>query len=335
MRIASLAHNLIAKLIAILICLFGFSLNSYALTLGPEFSADYSVTSLGAVPGLPPSYGGLVFKAGDPNTLLIGGQANAFEGRIYEVGVVRDVNNHVTGFSGNATAIGDVGEFNDGGVAYGPGGVLFTAQWPTNSIGQTRPGDTDENRVDDLTPFGVGGSSIAALNFIPPGISNVGAMKIVSWASGNWYDVELSPDGAGTFDIVSITQVDLDPIAGGVQSLPGGPEGFIYIDELNEAFTVDSILVSEFSDGSVGAYEIDANGDPILSTRRDFLTGVTNAEGAAIDPLTGDFLFSTFGASTNQVAIVTGFMAPIPIPPAFILFGSVLIGLFGISRRKS
>jgi hypothetical protein len=51
-------------------------------------------------------------------------------------------------------------------------------------------------------------------------------------------------------------------------------------------------LLSEFSAGEIGAYDIDANRDPILATRRDFLTGLTGAEGAVIDPLTGDFLFS-------------------------------------------
>jgi hypothetical protein len=46
----------------------------------------------------------------------------------------------------------------------------------------------------------------------------------------------LAPDGAGTFDIVSVTQVDLDPIASGVQGLSGGPEGFVYIDSANAGF---------------------------------------------------------------------------------------------------
>jgi hypothetical protein len=33
------------------------------------------MSNLGAVPGLPSEYGGLTFKLGDPNTILIGGNA--------------------------------------------------------------------------------------------------------------------------------------------------------------------------------------------------------------------------------------------------------------------
>ncbi|MEE9302449.1 MAG: hypothetical protein V3U84_01560 [Thiotrichaceae bacterium] len=278
-----------------------------AVTIGADFTSDYSATSLGSIDGLPTSYGGLTIKAGSQNTLLIGGAANTGSGRLYEIGVTRDAENHITGFIGSASVFGDVGEFNDGGVAYGPNGVLFTTQWNVNNLGQTILGDSDENRVDDLTPFGVGGSSIAALNFVPSNFSGAGDLKIVSWSSGNWYDVELAPDGTGTFDITNVSQVDLDPNTTGTQVLPGGPEGFVYIDSVNAGFSVDSMLVSEWSAGRVAAYEIDSNGNPILSTRRDFITDLSGAEGAAIDPLTGDFLFSTFGGG-DQVVVVKGFV---------------------------
>ena len=45
------------------------------------------------------------------------------------------------------------------------------------------------------------------------------------------------------------------------------------------------------------------------ATRRDFITVLEGAEGAAIDPLTGDFLFSTFGGG-HRIIVVRGF-API------------------------
>jgi len=166
----------------ILTGLLGYHSTGFALIIGPDFSTQYSANNLGSVPGLPTSYGGLVFKAGDPNTILIGGAANTSAGLLYEIGVIRDGDNRITSFSGSATPYGQIGEYNDGGVAYGPGGVLFTAQWNVNNLGQTRPGDTDETRVDALGPFGVGGSSIAALNFVPNGFSNAGALKIVSWS---------------------------------------------------------------------------------------------------------------------------------------------------------
>jgi len=83
----------------------------------------------------------------------------------------------------------------------------------------------------------------------------------------------------------------------------------VYIQAGNPGFASDSVLISEWSAGTVGAYEIDANGDPIASTRRDFILGLSGAEGAAIDPITGDFVFSTFGGG-DRVIVVHGFTTP-------------------------
>src|SRR5262249_6214170 len=74
-------------------------------------------------------------------------------------------------------------------------------------------------------------------------------------------------------------------------------------------FGADSILVSEYSNGKIAAYTIDGNGDPNAASRRDFMTGLSGAEGAVVDPLTGDFLFSTFGGG-DRVIVVRGFVAP-------------------------
>jgi hypothetical protein len=96
------------------------------------------------------------------------------------------------------------------------------------------------------------------------------------------------------------------------------------------------MLVAEYSAGTVGSYTIDANGNPVLASRHDFITGLTGAEGAAIDPLTGDFFFSTFG-SGNQVFQVRGFTAPpppssIPEPSTWLLFSGGLLIL--VSQRR-
>ena len=68
------------------------------ITIVPPFDSNYSLFNLGAVPGVPSAYGGLTLKHGDPNTLLIGGAANSPVGRIYQIGVTRDANGHITGF---------------------------------------------------------------------------------------------------------------------------------------------------------------------------------------------------------------------------------------------
>jgi hypothetical protein len=277
-----------------------------ALALGADFSAGYTVQSLGSVPGLPPLYGGLTFL--DSDTLLVGGNANTAAGRFYTVDVVRGAGGHITGFTGSATAFGNVGEYNDGGIVFGPGGVLFTSRWPVNQLGQTKPGSTDEDKIFDLAALGVA-SSHAALGFVPAGFAGAGQFKLVSWSGGQFYTAALAPDGSGTYDVTSIVQEDLDPSAAGIQNVPGGPEGFVYIDGANAGFGVDSMLIAEYSAGAVGVYEIDGDGNPLVSTRRDFLTGLTGAEGSVIDPVTGDFLFSTFGGG-NQIVRVTGFIQP-------------------------
>lgn len=224
-----------------------------AQMLGPEFASDYNVTSLGSVPSLPSNYGGLTFL--NNSTLLIGGAANTASGRIYTIGVLRGTDNHITGFSGTAQLFlgGSIGTYNDGGVVFGPGGVLFTSQWPVNQLGQTKPGSTVEDKVIDLATLGVA-SSHSALGFVPAGFGGAGQIKLVSYAAGQWYSGNLAPDGSGTYDIVDLAQVDVDNTLTGTQSLVGGPEGFTYLASGNKGFATNSLLLSEYQAGIISAY---------------------------------------------------------------------------------
>src|ERR1051326_379041 len=174
-----------------------------AVTVDAFYAGAYTATNLGAVPGLPIPYGGLTLKAGDPDTLLIGGDANTAPGKIYSIGVTRDAGNHIIGFTGSATVYID-GAYNDGGVLYGPGGVLFLARWPVNELGETNAGSTITDKIIDFSTFGTfntaNDESLAALNFVPAGFPGAGRLKLVTWSEGQWFDAGVAPDGSGTYD---------------------------------------------------------------------------------------------------------------------------------------
>lgn len=270
-----------------------------AQTISPPFDSDYSVSLLGTVPGVPTNYGGLTFAKDDPNTILIGGAANQAVGNVYSIGVVRSPSGRIVGFDGTASLFASA-PYNDGGITYGPGGVLFLARWPVNELGQIKPGSTAPDKVIALTQFSIV-SSLSALTFVPAGFPGEGSLKLVTYSGGQWYDSQVVGDGNGTYDLVNVTNR---------LQITGGPEGFVYVPPGSPQFDdFSSILVAEYSAGKIATYQIDDDGDPVTSTRADFLTGLSGAEGAVVDPLTGDFLFSTFGGS-NQVVAVHGFGIP-------------------------
>ncbi len=269
-----------------------------AQVIPPPFDTHYSIVDLGTPAGVPSNFGGLTFAPGDTSNLIIGGGANGASGALYRIGVVRDATQHITGFSGTATLFVNA-PYNDGGVVYGPANVLFCSRWPVNELGQYVVGATDPTTVTDLAALGVA-SSHSALNFVPPGFPAAGAMKLSSWAGGQFYHATFVPNASGTFDVTAATETAI---------LPGGPEGFIYLAPGSPLVTVPSLLVSEFSAGIVSIFDIDQNADPIIESRRVLVQGLGGAEGAYIDPETGDFMFSTFGGG-SRVVIVRGFVPP-------------------------
>lgn len=271
-------------------------------TIDVYYNCAYTFADLGTPPGVPASLGGLVFKNGDPDTLIIGGTANSSGGALYEVPVMRDADNHVVGFGAASTLFAPAPNI-DGGLCYAPNGTLLYSRYSMNHIGQIRAGETATARDDDLYALGFTGS-IGAFMIVPDGLPGAGRFKIASYNGGHWHDAELTPDGNGTYDISGPTS---DLLIG------GGPEGIVYIEPGASLFPYASILVSEYGAGRISSYLVDDNGDPIVDSRRDFMTGLSGAEGGTRDPLTGDFLFSTFGGG-NRVIVIRGFTPDCDIP---------------------
>lgn len=269
---------------------------AHAQTVEAPFNATYATRSLGSAPGVPANYGGLTVRLSEPNALYLGGAANGSAAQVYSVGLTRDSQGTITGWGCTETQSFCAAPGIDGGLCFGPADVLFYATYPSAQLGQVRPGETTPAKVINLSAIGLVGTTGSVL-FVPPGFAGAGQIKFLSYTGSTWQSATVTPDGDGTFDVSTLSAAI---------TIGGGPEGAIYVAAGNPHFEADSVLVSEYGTGRVVAYEIDSNGDPVVSTRRIFITGLSGVEGAMVDPLTGDFLFSTFGGG-NQVIAVSGF----------------------------
>ena len=275
-------------------------------SIAPPFDSNYSLVSVGSPPGVVWYYGGLTFKYDDPNTLLIGGAAGSPVGHIYQIAVTRDGTGHITGFSGSATLYpgpnSTIGQYNDAGLAFGPANVLFVRRYPANELEQSRVGSLAPDKITNLASLGVTGGG-GSIGFVPPGFPGAGSMKLVSWGGGGWYHCEFAPDGNGTFNITSAS----------LRATIGGPEGIAFVPPDSPVFPASSVLIVEYGYSKVVTAPLDANGDPIMAQSRDFIQNLPQASGACIDPVTGDFLFDTWGGS-SEVMRVSGFATPTPTP---------------------
>jgi hypothetical protein len=114
-------------------------------------------------------------------------------------------------------------------------------------------------------------------------------------------------------------------------TIRGGVEGSCYVPPGSPLFVdFNVMLVCEYGSGGVFAYDLDANADPIPYSRRPFMTGLIGAQSAAIDPLSGDFVFSTYGGNGTIVA-VRGFSLPCG---AIVSYGAARAARATSSRRS-
>jgi hypothetical protein len=88
-------------------------------------------------------------------------------------------------------------------------------------------------------------------------------------------------------------------------TLPNNPGGFAYVPAGSPGFAAQSIIVAEWrqsgqADDRVAVYEADAQGDPIIATRREFMSAFPRPWGAYFEPVTGDYLFLSWGLGTDR-----------------------------------
>lgn len=273
-----------------------------SVTINAPYNTVYSISTLGQPPSVPGNLGGLVFK--DNNTLLIGGDANRAPGAIYRLTVTRDSGGHITGFAGPATLYATA-PYIDGGLWWMPNGTLCYATYdggsnaaPGNCIGQILPGGTSAASVTPMGPKGIVGT-LGTGTIIPAGFPGAGRMILGDYYWGDFYTASYTPNQGGTYTIGNATlECSAPPY--------DGPEGIVYVDTNNPLFSAPSILVSDYYNYTINRYRIDSHGMPIPGTREVVVSGLGGAEGATVDPVTGEFLFSTYG-STNEVYVIRGF----------------------------
>jgi hypothetical protein len=265
------------------------------ITIAAPFDAAYQAYDVGAVPGLPHTrYGGCTFDLADPNRLLIAVDAEASSGAIYAVCVMRDPEGHVVGFHGTADRIADT-PYVDANLIWGDGGVLLYSEWPVYLLGQLLPGESAPAREIDLGLLGVDDSP-GGLAFVPEPFPSAGELRAVGWPAGKWYHFDWSFDGT-LYDITSVYQT---------ATLPNGPGGIAYVPPGSPFFDVYSVVIGEWPGTTIAVYEVDVRADPVVGTRRLFLSGLGEAWAAYFEPVTGDFMFPTWG--TDRVLLVRGFV---------------------------
>lgn len=175
-----------------------------------------------------------------------------------------------------------------------PNGVLFYSRYNGNQAVQVKPGSTADDKVDGLgaAPLSIA-PSVTGLNFVPTGLNGAGRLKMVSYPSGRFYDVTYSADGSGTYNLDTAAQT---------RNFGFTVEGFAYIAGGSPVFTAgQKILINRFNGQEVVAYDTDSEGNPETGTGVNVATGITTGlAGAAIDPVTGDYLF-TAGTEVFQI----------------------------------
>jgi hypothetical protein len=292
--------------------------SAFAANIAAAFSSNYHLTDLGNVPNGSGNYGGIAFLPGDPNTMLLVGAAGYSFSTIDKIGLIRDSNGHITGFTSTSTYV--TVPYLDS-LAYGPNGILFFSDNFHSEIGEFKPGSSVPDKVV-ASPL----SSVSPLGFIPAGFNGEGNFVMGSASSGTLCIAPLTADGNGTYGIETC----------GATVSSAAPTGIAWVPLASTQFDSQSVLITESPFSRISAYQIDAAGLPIAATRTDLVQGVT-AGAAIVDPVTGDLLFDAYGTGNQnnrriRIMEIQGFASPSVPEPATTLLGAG--GLLLISLRR-
>ncbi len=271
-------------------------------SIDPAYAAHYALYNLGSVPGVPSPLGGSTISRSDPNTLLIAGASEREDGAIYSIKVKRNACGHIYAFDGTATLAATT-PYVDASLVYAPNDVLLYVQWPGQFMfSQLAPGSTTPDRSIDERVSGMTGGGLGSIGFVPPDLAGAGGLRGLIQSEGYWYHIDLTPDGS-LFSISTSTMTT---------TLPHWPGGFAYVPTGSPDFTNPSLVVAEWNNQTVAAYDVDSQGDPIVSTRRPFINNFDHPWGAYFEPETGDYFFLSWGSGTqDQVFVVQGFVPPV------------------------
>jgi hypothetical protein len=279
--------------------------------LDPTFATVYTAYQLGPVPGVPDPLGGCVIRRADTDTLWIAGGSEGAGGALYTIKLRRDACHHIIGFDGTATKVADT-PYIDANVVEATADTLLYTQWPQNKVSTIRVTATSPDVTVDLSALGYPDSP-GGIGFVPPPLATAGQLRTVTWPAGHWFHLAYTVD-AGTWSFPAAMEA-----SSSASPLPNNPGGFAYVPAGSPLFPNQSVIVSQWSTMGPSAdrvvvYEVDANGDPIESSQKDFFMKFPRPWGAYFEPVTGDYLFLTWGAGMDRIYLVEGFAAPPPPP---------------------
>ena len=273
------------------------------LTLEAPFDGTYKAYDLGEIPGVPSGhrYGGAMLAPNDKDSLLFGVDSEAADGSIWRVKLTRGWDGNIIGFSGTASRVMSAPNV-DANLLLLPDGSMLVPGWPTRELHVIAKGGTAPAHTYTL-PQQLSGLGFVPGNF-PAGIA--GRLKMIDWSACNFHTVDLAVGASGLYEPGNVHDEGVH--------LPNGCGGFAYIPNGSPLFPKGGLMLAEWST-KTATFEIDANANPIPSTRREFLSNLAGSWSAYFDTVSGNYLFLTWGNSPDRVIVVQGFVPPPPTPP--------------------